>query len=116
MTRVLVRGRIARAAGVFVVGFVEAALTAAAAPCDVTECPSRNVPVTINARSSTAATPLATTAAVRHGRTASNGTACSTGASSSLPGAGLLQGFPGQAQAFLECLFRSPAEFARCQR
>jgi len=44
MTRVFVRGKIARAAGVFVAGFLEAAL-AAAAPWLVTECPSRNVAV-----------------------------------------------------------------------
>src|SRR6476646_4876796 len=97
MTRVLVRGRTARAVGFFVAPCVEAGLAAAAALLLVTECPSRTVAVTINARSSTAATPLATIAAVRQGRIASNGTACSTGASSSLPGAGLLQGFPRQA-------------------
>src|SRR5438874_11358082 len=116
-TRVLARGNNVWRTGFWVVlaklGLV---FSAGLELCLATEWPSTTVPATINRSSSTAATPLATTAAVRHGRTASNGTACSTGASSSLPGRGLLQGFPGQPEAVLERLLGSPVELALGQR
>src|SRR5438874_722604 len=116
-TRVLARGNNVWRTGFWVVlaklGLV---FSAGLELCLATEWPSTTVPATINRSSSTAATPLATTAAVRQGRTASNGTACSTGASSSLPGYGLLQAFPGQTQPVLERPLGPPAELARRQR
>src|SRR5207253_913110 len=116
-TRVLARGNNAWRAGFWVVlAALGLGLSAALELCLATEWPSTTVPATINSSSSTAATPLATTAAVRQGRTESNGTVCSTGASSSLPGYGLLQAFPGQTQPVLERLLGPPAELARRQR
>src|SRR5437763_8530726 len=86
--------------------------TAARAPCLVTVCPSATVPTTISPTSSRAATPAATIAAVRQ-RKSGNGTACSTGASDSLRGGGLLQALPRQFQPLLEGRLRAPAELAR---
>src|SRR5206468_399207 len=109
-TRVFARGRTFEGAGFAATGLWAVGLGAALAPWVATECPSMTVPPTISASNSSAATPLATSAAVRQGRMASNGTACSTGASSSLAGAGFLQALPRQSQAVRERLLGAPAQ------
>src|SRR5947207_1746637 len=111
-TRVLVRGRAACWTGFDAAGRGCWGATAARAPCLVTVCPSATVPTTIRPTSSRAATPAATIAAVRQ-RKSGNGTACSTGASDSLRGGGLLQALPRQFQPLLEGRLRAPAELAR---